>query len=234
MTKYDEFRKKFGNASPEEKLAIIRSESRRLLNSARGDSLLMNQLIEERKPPELPDDFGKWCQKVEESVKDLEDLIDALTDRKHRSIMREEQAERDNKFNETLWKHAQQGLPELQKYSSLRDALEKFAERLGILLLPPETKIKEHGNIVSFFGTERRALIGPQASQRDLHYLGYAITLKWLFDGRNLEWHEHEGLTQSLEEAVTVLHMWLVKNVGLDLIRQEYPWMGSGRIDRNF
>lgn len=124
MTKYDEFREKFGNASPEEKLAIIRSESRRLLTSARGYSMIMHELVEERKPSELPDDFGVWCQKMAESVEELEDLIDALTDRKHRSILRDEQAKRDKQFGEMLWKDAQQSLSELKKHTSLTLSLQ--------------------------------------------------------------------------------------------------------------
>ncbi len=136
-----------------------------------------------------------------------------------------------------LWKSDQQGLPELQNYTSLRDAVEKTADRLELSLLTPEMKIDDSfwhpGSSVHFFGAERQAYIGTQVSQRDRRYLGYAVRLKWLNDKRNLEWQEHEGLAPSLEEAITVLHLWLVKDQELHKIRQGFTWMNSDHIQRN-
>jgi len=214
---------------------ILQMESRHLLTKAHGYSLLIQDLIEERKPSELPDDFGMWCQNVTESLEELRDLIDGMTDRKHRSILKEERANRDREFGEMLWKDAQQGLSELQNYTSLREAVEKTASRLELSLYTPEIKIDDSfwhpGSAVNFFGKDRRALIGAQKSQYDRHYLGYAVTLSWLKDYRNMEWQEQKGITPSLEEAVTVLHLWLIKGQDLQKIRQDYPWMNSNQTE---
>lgn len=235
MSHYDEFRGMFGNASPKEKLAVLRSESRRLLSSARGCSQIMHKIVEERKPSELPDDFGTWCEKVAESVEELQDLIDALTDWKHRSILQQERAERDKEFGEMLWESSQKGLSELEDYTSLRDALEKTANRLNLSLLMANIKIDDSfwhpGSGVTFLGANRQARIGTQRG--DHTYLGYAITLKWLVDKRNLEWHENKSIAPTLEEVIMVLHLWLVKEQDLQIIWQKHSWMSSDTIQHN-
>ena len=63
MSSYDELREMFANASEQEKLAIICSESKRLLVTAQGYSQIMQKILSERKPVELPDDFENWCKK---------------------------------------------------------------------------------------------------------------------------------------------------------------------------
>lgn len=228
----------FANTPAEEKLAILRSESKRILSTAHGYSLIMHKLIEERRPLELPDDFEVWCKKVADSVEEVQDLIDALTDQEHRSVFRDEQAKRDREFGEMLWKGHQQGLPELQSYACLRDAVEQTAHRLGLSLFASEAKIDDSfwhpGGMVYFYAPERRAHIGAQASQRDSRrYLGYAIILEWLSDKRNVKWGRHEGLAPSLDEAVTVLHHWLIGKQELQIIQREFQWMSNGIIQRD-
>ena len=91
-----------------------------------------------------------------------------------------------------------------------------------------------HPATVYFGIPERRARIAAQASQHDnRRYLGYVIALEWLSDQRNLKWEQHEGLTASLDEAVTVLHHWLVEKIELQTIKQKFPWMNSGVVKRN-
>jgi hypothetical protein len=237
MPRYDEFREMFANASSEERLAIIRSESKRLLSTAQGYSQIVQKIISERKPSELPDQFGEWCKKVEDSVKELQDLIEALTDQKHRSIYQEEGKKRDRELGEMIWRDNQQGLPELKSYSSMADAVDKTSHRLGLSSLLSQTKnsdMPSHPAIVYFRTPERRARIAAQASQRDnRRYLGYVIALEWLSDQRNLKWEEVEGLTSLLDEAVTVLHHWLVEKIDLQTIKQKFPWMSSGIVRRN-
>ena len=236
MSSYDELREMFANASEQENLAIIRSESKRLLVTAQGYSQIMQKILSERKPVELPDDFENWCKKVEDSVKEVQDIIEALTDREHRSVYREEQEKRDRELSEMIWRDVQQGLPELRSYTGLEDAVDKTAKLLGLSTLVLETKnidFPSHQGMVQFKSSERRARIAPQASQLPGHrYLGYVVVLEWLSDWRNIKWEEHEGLTSSLEEAVKVLYQWLIKKTELQSIRQEFQWMSSGIVDR--
>lgn len=236
MPSYDQFREMFANASSEEKLAIIRSESKQLLVMAQGYSQIIQKILSERKPVELPDDFENWCKKVADSVKEAQDLIEALTDREHRSIYREEKEKSDRELGEMIWRDNQQGLPELRSYASLEDAVDKTANRLGLATLLPETRnadLQFHPAVVNFHTPERRARIGAQASQLPSHrYLGYVVELEWLSDWRNIKWEEHEGLTSSLEEAVIVLYQWLINKTDLQSIRQEFQWMSSGIVDR--
>ena len=176
------------------------------------------------------------AKKVEDSVKEVQDIIDALTDREHRSVYREEQEKRDRELSEMIWRDVQQGLPELRSYTSLEDAVDKTAKLLGLSTLVLETKnfdFPPQQGMVQFKSSERRARIAPQASQLPSHrYLGYIVVLEWLSDWRNIKWEEHEGLTSSLEEAVKVLYQWLIKKTELQSIRQEFPWMSSGIVDR--
>jgi hypothetical protein len=186
MPSYDEFREMFANASSDEKLAIIRSESKQLLVTAQGYSQIIQKILSERKPVELPDDFENWCKKVADSVKEAQDLIDALTDREHRSIYREEKEKSDRELSEMIWRDNQQGLPELKSYTSLEDAVDKTANRLGLSTLVSETKNSDfpsHSTIVYFHSSERRARIAAQTSQLAGHrYLGYVVALEWLSD----------------------------------------------------
>ena len=236
MPSYDEFREMFANASEQEKLAIIRSESKQLLIMAQGYSQIIQKVLSERKPVELPDDFENWCKKVADNIRETQDLIEALTDREHRSIYREEKEKSDRELSEMVWRDNQQGLPELKSYTSLEDAVDKTAKLLGLSTLVLETKnidFPSHQGMVHFKSSDRRARIAPQASQLPGHrYLGYVVALEWLSDWRNIKWEEHEGLTSSLEEAVKVLYQWLIKKAELQSIRQEYQWMSSGIVDR--
>ncbi len=57
MELYDKFREEFAEASAEQKLTIIRSESMRILISVTGYAQLIQHIVKERTPAELPDDF---------------------------------------------------------------------------------------------------------------------------------------------------------------------------------
>ncbi len=239
MEPYDRFREKFTSASAEEKLMIIRSESMRILGLVVGYATLMHQIVEERTPSEFPDDFKDWCKKVADGSHEMRDLIDALTDPRHRTLLEQERANQKRRFNEEQWKYTQARVPELQQYESFAQAVEQTAEKLGLSLTEgPTEKIEVDApfhpdGYLAFSTRERRADIGAQFSQRDGRvHLGYVITLQWCSDKRNLKWQEHEGLTQSLAEAVIALSRWLVENWDLERIKQEYPWLNSGTVQR--
>lgn len=80
MSQYVKFKDMFGNSSCQAKLAIIRSESKRLMPIIQGYSQLIQKMVNESKSSELPDEFGEWCRKISNAADEMEDLINALTD----------------------------------------------------------------------------------------------------------------------------------------------------------
>ena len=230
MNNYDKFRDLTINASAEEKLMIIRSESVRIVGFVSGYAALMLHILEERTAPELPDDFRVWCKKVVEGAQEMRDLIDALTDPRHRALLQQEYANQKRQFDEQNWKDLQARVPELGQYESFVQAIEQTAQSLGFSLTEnPTEKININtpfypNGFLDLRGRERRASIGAQFSQQDERiHIGYTVTLKWCSDERNITWQEHRGLTQSLTEAVTMLSRWLVEYWDMEKIEEEYP-----------
>jgi len=217
---------------------MLRPESKRLLSTIHGFSSLIQKMVEERGAPQMPDKFSNWCERVVDSSQELIDLIDALTDWKHRSILQQESADHKREFDERMWQYEQADLPELRGFESLIEAVLQTAQKLGLPLDHSSAgEIKWSAfyypaSFVDCFMPKRRVRFGSQAGQGGRH-VGYVVALIWLADERNLDWQEHEGLTRSLDEAVTVLHRWLVEYRDLESIRREYQWMREGVVDRD-
>lgn len=235
MSRYDEFRTLFAEATAEKKLWVIRSEAKRLTSTALGYSAMMLRILDDRTPADLPDDFRSWVQQIATSAKELRDLIEALTDPHHRHLLQQEQAVRDLAFNEMLWHHQQAGLTELQGSASFTEAVEEAARHLGLplnagsLAEPIQTHAWFHpAGYVEFITTARKARIDAQASPDDGRYFGYAVTLTWCSDHRNNIWQEAAGLAPSLEQVVLALHRWLAGQEDLEVIVQTIPWMHKG------
>jgi len=237
MNNYDKFRDLTINASTEEKLMIIRSESVRIVGFVSGYAALMLHILEEQTAPELPDDFKAWCKKVVEGAQEMRDLIDALTDPRHRTLLQQEYANQKRQFDEEQWKNTQARVPELGQYESFVQAIEQTAQALGFSLTEnPTEKINIDtpfypNGFLDLRGRERRASIGAQFSQQDGRiHIGYTVTLKWCSDKRNITWQEHRGCIQSLMDAVTTLSRWLVEDWDLERIKLECPWLNSGAV----
>ena len=79
MSHYDEYLAYVVNKTDGEKLAFLRPESLRLLQQIMGYAALISNLVEDRAPAEMPDDFGRWCTLVVDSSYQLNDLIEAVT-----------------------------------------------------------------------------------------------------------------------------------------------------------
>ena len=238
MSHYDKFRALVESATAEQKLGILRPEAKRILGKIHSSGILIHKMVEERGTPQMPDRFREWCKEVVDGAEELTNLIDALTDWKHRTVLHQEDADCRREFNENSWKHEQAGLPELQQFETFTDAILHTAHRLGLALdESPTSKIKRGaffhpGSFLEFFTPERRARIGSQVGGSG-QYVGYVVTLIWLADKRNIDWREHEGLIRSLDEAVIVLYRWLVEQWALEAIRQEYQWMSEGVVHRD-
>jgi hypothetical protein len=236
MLNYDKIFSEFGNLPAEEKLAVLRSETRTLLTSARGFAKIILTLVEERKPQDLPDDIEKWCSIVVEQLDQLQDVIEGLTDQQHRDgsqqELQEQIAQEDQERNNYWWLRLQYELPELQQYRSFIEAVDQTAQQLGIELTELPGQIRKEIDLskpdapVKFSNSTRRVSISYQvkgAVKRES--IWYLIKLEWLIDERNQDWQEYASLTKSLEKGIVVLHRWMFEEWKLDKIQEEYPWM---------
>jgi hypothetical protein len=195
--------------------------------------MLVHKLVEERGALQMPPNFIEWCEKIVGGTEELTDLIDALTDWKHRDLLREERQAAERARAEDFWKEEQAEFPELQQYPSFIDAVKQTASRLG-LSIPDGISITKffYPSVMSTFSTtERRVNIQAVLPKHNLRPLGYAVILSELAaDELNTKGPKHEGVTKSLEEVVLVLYRWLMEKWGLEKIRNEHEWMRSGVI----
>lgn len=222
-------------ASNEEKLATIRSESLRRLSTIQGYAQLISKLVEERGSPQMPDDFSLWCKTIFDNATELRKLIEVATEGENHLAFEQERMARNRALGETLWKDAQKGLPELRLYESLRDAMQYVAGQLDLpwkFQSSDEVRIDDEflypGSSVHIRMSRRGAHVGTQ--KRDREYTGYTIAFNWLADARNLKWDEQGGLAPSLEEAVLALHHWLIDEWDLKNITEKHPWMKNNLV----
>ena len=239
MDSYDDLRREYGSRSDSEKLAILRAELLRLLNSAQAQGTLIKLYVDERGSFHMPDSFATWVHGVVAGITDAETLLSALTDPIHRDVMREHQEQRQQELAAWLWQDAQAFFPELATYATLDSAVRATAHRLALPLWERTTE-EPHtfwvtGGLVEYRTREQgpRARCSTQRAHHGRHYLGYGISLIERVDERNATWVEHEGLTQSLEEATTVLSHWLVDQWSMTQIGEIYAWMRASRVDRS-
>jgi len=182
MANYDEYRALATNASTEEKVAILRSESKRVLATLHGFAFLVHKLVEERGAPQMPSDFIEWCEKLVGGTEELTDLIDGLFDQKHRDILRKEREEIERNRAEGFWKDEQAEFPELQNYSSFMEAVKQTAAKLG-LSIPENIEIINvfYPSVLSVFSTsDRRVNIQAVLSKHNMRPFGYAVVLSEL------------------------------------------------------
>ncbi|GEM_PF-3001658 len=230
MSDYEEYRSFFVDSSNEDSRYLLKAEARRLLVPLIGYADIVSNLVEERGVPQMPDDFSQWCSSILSNARKLNDLIDAATDSRHRLEYQKEKSARDLQLGTTLWKDAQKGLPELQSYSSLKDAIEQTAKENHFSLvehLSDEIRVTDDflapGGLVYFHGSKRSARVGTR--KQYTKYIGYSIAIRWLTDARNLKWDEYECLAPSLNETVIVLNYWLAGDWSLPKLIKNHSWM---------
>jgi hypothetical protein len=238
MDRYDQLYDQFSKLTKAEKLAILRVEITRLLTGVKGYSHLINLYVEERGAPQMPDGFSTWCQKLVEEVNELTDFLDALTAIQHRRISQEQSEQRRLDLGQSFWLRAQASLPELLPHANFEAAIRTVAQQCQLPLAQDLdgslTRVDFQGFLIEYQSGKEgpRARCGPQGVQQGAHFLGYVVALQQLVDLRNYTWREHEGLTESLESAVTVLSRWLVEGWSLEKICEAHEWMRDGRVDR--
>jgi hypothetical protein len=233
MSRYDEFRELFAKESPRTKLAILRSESKRILSTIHGFGMLIQKLVHEREAFQMPPDFGEWSKKVVDGTEELMDLIGALTDSKHRDILRKEWEEQEHARAEGFWKEERAEFRELRNYASFVEAVKQTASKLG-LSIPEDVKTTSffYPSVMSAFSVaERRVNVQAVLPKHNVRPLGYAVTLSELAEDEiNIKGRGHEGSTKSLDEVVLVLYRWLVEKWTLERIQDRHDWMKSGVI----
>lgn len=75
---YERVRNLFANSSNEkEKLLMLRSEAKRYIATLSGYAELMSKRIKEQDAPQIPDDYGHWCEIIVTESHKLNDLLDA-------------------------------------------------------------------------------------------------------------------------------------------------------------
>jgi len=233
MANYDEYRALAANASTEQKVAILRSESKRVLTTLHGFAILVHKLVEERGVPQMPPDFIEWCKRLVNDTEELTDLIEGLFDQKHRDILRKEREDIERNRAEEFWKEEQAEFPELQNYSSFIEAVKQTAAQLNVSI-PGNVEIINvfYPSVMSVFSTtERRVNIQAVLPKHNVRPFGYAVILSELAaDELNTKGPKHEGSTKSLHEVVLVLYHWLVDKWDLEKIRTNHEWMSNGTI----
>jgi hypothetical protein len=228
MPTYDEYREFVADSSAEQKLAILRSESRQLLAGICGYTTLILKLVEERGAPQMPPEFSDWCQSAAIHSQELADLVGALTDSKHRDLLRQEQEERERVRAVNFWKEEQADLPELQNYASFLEAVQQTALKLDVSL-PSHIQITNfyHPSVMSAFASsERRVNIQSVVSRHNKRPIGYFVALSNLAaDELHTKGPRYQGITRSLDEAVVMLHQWLVDKWSQEQMQQQHDWL---------
>jgi hypothetical protein len=231
MVDYDEVRKWSENLSAEEKLSALRTESFDYLATIKGYSQIILMLVQERDTSSLPDKFIEWCENLKKSAENLETVIEAVTDKQHRSIRQAQEAKRYRETSEGLWADAQQGLPELSVYTSLGNAIQTIAYQRNLSFKISKVTIDESnyypGGIVHFNTAKRRLRVGTQGSGRN--YLGYHLVLSQVIDERNMKLEEYEGITKDLSQAVEVIYQWFDEDIQLSEILEQNTWIKFSR-----
>lgn len=113
MSSFDIFRFQFGNASAEEKLAILRSESLVPLNVIQGYSDLLIREVDNISSTEVPPELKEYSLIIKDTSRKLSEYFEALT---------------APHFRERY------GLAELKPYDTLLDALKQTAVTLKLPL----------------------------------------------------------------------------------------------------
>lgn len=113
MSTFDIIRFQFGNASAEQKLAILRVESLTLLGVIQGYSDLLIREVDDFSSINLPSELKEYSLIIKDTSRRLSELFEALTAPQYRE---------------------RYGLPELKPYDTLLDALKQTAVTLKLPL----------------------------------------------------------------------------------------------------
>jgi len=200
-----------------------------------GYAELMIKCLAEGQVLSLTDGLRYWCERVLDSARAMQDLIEGLTDPRHRDIARQEWLRARRRRAEYQWKQTQAELAELQDYPSFLEAVLQTARKLDlsidhldrVLGCPP-------GGFVVFTKSKRNARIHETIPEHQFVAPeqwrlgpGYFVSLAEVIgEADTAEWElQEQGLTRSLDEAVTLVHRWLEEQCKLQQIQREFGWL---------
>jgi hypothetical protein len=206
MSKFDEFRFSFRDRTAEQKLQILRSESLRELAVIQGHAELLRRSFEQSKTDEKSDDPDEWISRVICSAQVMRELLDALTLSKNREGL---------------------GLPELQPYESLVEAVR---DRAQILALPLAAAIDDPSRI--FIHSQfPLVLLDEPKYHREISFAlvnsGYSVELLSFVENRTFQ-IEYQVFVSTLDEVTTVINQWLLDQRTADEMRKVYPLQTNG------
>lgn len=231
MVDYDELREQFAGATESEKLSAIRMESVQRMSVIQGYAEIILMLAKERDISDMPDDFPKWCEYIVQNAETMSTVIRALTDSQHQSITEQENATRHRELGEMLWKDAQNGLPELKPYESLRDAIKKLSIETDMQLEISKLRIDDSylypGGGIHYSDGKRHVRVGTQKASVGTNYLGYRVAVSFVVDKRNMKSVKFEGITNSLNVVIELLFDWFETGLDIDQLLEKYDWLSK-------
>lgn len=206
MSNFDDYRFSFRDKPAEQKLQILRSEAFRELTVIQGFAELLRRSFEQAEASEKPDEIKDWVSRVITSTKTLRELIEAVT---------------------SSQSHNEHGLPELQPYESLLDAIREKSQKLVLPLakvIDDETKIFVHNQYPL-------VLLDEPKYHREISFAlvksEYSVELLTFSENRMFQ-IEHQVFPKTLDDVAIVINQWLVEQSSLSEIQMAYPTRKNG------
>ncbi len=223
MALYDDLRSQYSQASPQDKLDIMRDEVMRHIPVIAGKSALLQE-IGKADPDRFPDDYLEWCHEIFLAAIRIVDIIEGLTDtdENNRETRRQGSAERSKTANAQKWEEVQHNHPELKNYDNLTEAISKTFDKLG-LTFPDADKLYRFEYVGSLLLIEKPS--HKMSVSIDPFQAGYRVILVELVDKVKFLFQSYEGKTKSLEEVCRILQLWMIEDTSIDTIRDKYPWI---------
>jgi len=126
-------------------------------------------------------------------------------------------------FDDMMWHSMTAYFTELAHYSSVVEALERTAAKLGIPFPNLGDADNNTGDGQFIFGVSdgiRSIQIWPMEDR------GYYSIEIYQYSGENYEQRVcYKGQTTSLDEATSVLSRWFVERCPIDVLQAQFPWM---------
>jgi len=214
MSRYDHFRFYSERSTIEEKWPALRSESKRILNKAGACATLIHTEIEGKETVVLSDEFHEWWQIIRDSIREIDDLVHAMTDPPRRILREQTLTTYDLETLEKIW---ERGRPELRSFDNLLEAIEHQAR---LLSLPLAEMFADPAKVI----VEARyplVLINPSIDHRRIILSADEPSYQLrLLDDQTSPWYEVQP--NSLEEATILTHRWLIENWTIEEISDQH------------
>ena len=206
MSDFDELRFSFRDATAEQRLAILRSESLRRLPIIQGFAELLRRALEQPVSDQKQEEMKEWISNVILSAQSLRDAIDVLT---------------------SMQAQAERGRPELQPYASLLDAIRDTAQRLAL----PLAEAVDDPEKIHIHNQYPLVLLDEPKYHREISLTligsGYAVDLLSFIENRMFR-VEHQIEVSTLDEVSIVINQWLVEQKTVDEMQMLYPLPEKG------